>query len=125
MSFRLCCGNSQFSEPHAKFRSRAGGDKPRPYGNTCRGGVYPLPAELSLSSTKRPYRDFCKRLSYQRGVAGGLIEIGCPRWFGGVACVVACAAGTAALQGPQGILGLGFPNLGPPSSSSAFGPLIL
>jgi hypothetical protein len=35
-------------EPLAKFRGRGGGDKPRPYENTRRGGVYPLPAELLL-----------------------------------------------------------------------------
>ena len=32
---------------------------------------------------------------FRRGVAGGLIEGGCPRWFGSAAC----AAETAALQG--------------------------
>ena len=34
-------------------------------------------------------------LNYRRGVAGGLIGVWCPRWFGGAAC----AAETAALQG--------------------------
>jgi len=34
---------------------RKGGDKPRPYGFLCRGGVYPRPCEL----------EFCRRLSCQ------------------------------------------------------------
>ena len=46
------CGASRShdlpAEPLAIFRGRGGGDKPRPYENTRRGGVYPLPAELSL-----------------------------------------------------------------------------
>ena len=46
------CGESRshdlLAEPLAIFRGRGGGDKPRPYENTRRGGVYPLPAELSL-----------------------------------------------------------------------------
>jgi len=39
--------------------NRKGGDKPRPYGNLCRGGVYPLPfvistlAELSYDGLTR------------------------------------------------------------------------
>jgi hypothetical protein len=42
----------KIEEPLAKFRGKWGGDKPRPYENTRRGGVYPLPAELSLRRRK-------------------------------------------------------------------------
>ena len=48
--------------------------------------------------------DECLVLSYRRGVAGGLIEVWCPRWFGGAANVAACAAETAALQGLRSAL---------------------